>query len=229
MENHAGGHNYILKRSKRRTLGIYIKDAKVEVRAPRAARKADIEAFIASKAEWIKKHVDAQEERIRQREDFKLAFGSRLSFRGNEYPIRMTAGKRAGFDGECFYIPAGASEDDMRRVLCGVYKKLASELLKEKTAAYAKIMKAAPHTVKINSARTRFGSCSTKNSINYSWKLVMAGDEEIDYVVVHELAHLFEHNHSPRFWNIVEGVLPDYRIRKLRLKILSEKLRAEGW
>ena len=83
--------------------------------------------------------------------------------------------------------------------------------------------------VKINSAKGRWGSCSGKNSLNFSWRTVLASDDAIDYVVVHELAHTIEHNHSSRFWNIVEKTLPDYRRRESEFKALSDRLARENW
>ncbi|MCL2342290.1 MAG: M48 family metallopeptidase, partial [Firmicutes bacterium] len=99
----------------------------------------------------------------------------------------------------------------------------------EKTAAFAEQMGLKPRAVKINSAKTRWGSCSALKNLNFSWRLAMADDGVIDYVVVHELAHLREMNHSARFWAIVAGVLPDYRERQKRLKALQKRLGNEDW
>ena len=75
------------------------------------------------------------------------------------------------------------------------------------------------NSVRINGAKTRFGSCSAKKNISYSYRLMAYPEEAIDYVVVHELAHLVEMNHSPRFYNVIARVLPDYKARKRLLKI----------
>jgi len=99
----------------------------------------------------------------------------------------------------------------------------------ERVAHYKEIMGVSPAAVKINGAKTRWGSCSAKKSLNFSWRLIMADDAAIDYVVVHELAHMFEMNHSERFWAIVAGVLPDYKERRKRLKELQRRLNAENW
>ena len=73
-------------------------------------------------------------------------------------------------------------------------------------------------TVRLSSARTRWGSCSARGNLNFHWKLILMPPEVLDYVVVHELAHRREMNHSPRFWAIVEKVLPDYKERRRWLK-----------
>ncbi len=84
-------------------------------------------------------------------------------------------------------------------------------------------------SVKINSAKTRWGSCSGKNSLNFSWKLIIADERAIDYVVVHELAHTIEHNHSKQFWKIVESYIPDYKYRKTLLERAQKIISEQGW
>ena len=93
----------------------------------------------------------------------------------------------------------------------------AREILPGKTAYFAARMGVAPAKVNITGAKTRWGSCSGKGNLNFSWRLMLAGEDEIDYVVVHELAHLREMNHSPRFWAVVASILPDYRERRKSL------------
>ncbi len=90
--------------------------------------------------------------------------------------------------------------------------------LPSKVAAYAEKMGLHPTGVKITSARSRFGSCSGKNSICFSWRLMEYPDEAIDYVVVHELAHIAEKNHGPAFWSLVGKYMPDYLERRMLLK-----------
>ena len=90
--------------------------------------------------------------------------------------------------------------------------------LPQRTAYWSAVMDLTPASVKITSARTRFGSCSGKNSVCFSWYLMRYPDEAIDYVVVHELAHLRHHDHSPAFYALVERYLPDWRERMRLLK-----------
>ena len=90
--------------------------------------------------------------------------------------------------------------------------------LPPRVAHWSAIMGLKPSGVKITSARTRFGSCSVKNSLCFSWYLMRYPDAAIDYVVVHELAHIHHHNHSPAFYALVERYLPDWRERMNLLK-----------
>ena len=97
---------------------------------------------------------------------------------------------------------------------------LAKAELPRRTAYFAKIMGVTPKSVKITSAKKRFGSCSGQNGICYSWRLMLYPSEAIDYVVVHELAHIRQKNHSPAFYREIEKILPDY---KARAKLLKDK------
>lgn len=98
-------------------------------------------------------------------------------------------------------------------------RKMAKQILSAKVSYYAKIMGLKYGRITITSAKTRFGSCSSKGNIAFSYRLMMYPDAAIDYVVVHELAHLKEMNHSPAFYKVVASVLPDY---KERIKLLKK-------
>lgn len=97
-------------------------------------------------------------------------------------------------------------------------RELARTYLTAKTEEYSKIMGLKFGRITITGAKTRFGSCSSKGNISYSYRLMLYPEAAIDYVVVHELAHLVEMNHSRRFYAIVEKVLPDYKERVKLLK-----------
>lgn len=98
-------------------------------------------------------------------------------------------------------------------------RKAAKQILPAKVAYYAKIIGLKYSRITITSAKTRFGSCSSKGNLAFSYRLMMYPEEAIDYVVVHELAHLVEMNHSPAFYKVVAKILPDY---KERIKLLKK-------
>ena len=99
-----------------------------------------------------------------------------------------------------------------------LYKMKAKEYLQLKCQLFSRIMGIQYGTIKINGARTRWGSCNSKGDINFSYRLIFAPEDLIDYVVVHELAHIKEMNHSANFWAIVEETMPDYKERRKRLR-----------
>lgn len=98
--------------------------------------------------------------------------------------------------------------------------RMAKKIIPERVDYYAKIMGVSYGRISIREQKTRWGSCSSKGNLNFNWKLVLMPEDLLDYVVVHELAHRLEMNHSKAFWKIVEDVLPDYRERK---KLLSQE------
>ena len=105
------------------------------------------------------------------------------------------------------------SENDISNL-----KILAKEVLPQRVEYYSEIMGVKPESIKITSAQKRFGSCSGKNNICFSYMVMLYPTESIDYVVVHELAHIVHHNHSKAFYSLVESVLPDYKKREKMLK-----------
>jgi len=221
--------DYTLKQSKRKTLALYVRNGNVEVRAPLNMPKRDIDRFVASKEKWITDRLTSSREQTELRDAFALNYGDTIMFRGKGYAITSKEDSRAGFDGETFYMPSNLTPEQIKYVCVQIYRRLSKIFFSERVSFYAEKMGQAPLSVRISSAKTRWGSCSSKKSINFSWRLIMADDDVIDYVVVHELAHLVEMNHSARFWAIVERVMPDYSLRRNRLRELQQRLAGEDW
>lgn len=222
--------DYTLIRSDRRTLAVYVDDeCAVEVRAPLRMAVRDIEAFLAAKEKQINALVARKRERLESRAAFSVGFGSKARLLGDEYPIVPCEGAECGFDGRCFYFPEGTTRADIKANLISLYRGIAKKYISDRAAFYGERMGVRPTAVKISSAKTRWGSCSASGSLNFSWRLIMADRETVDYVVVHELAHIKEHNHSDRFWAEVAAVVPDYRVKRARLRELQEPLSLEDW
>ncbi len=99
-----------------------------------------------------------------------------------------------------------------------LYRSQAREVISRRAAYFAPLMGVSYNRIAIKETKTRWGSCSAKGNLNFHWKLILMPAKILDYVVVHELAHLKEMNHSPRFWVQVEKMLPDYRQRRKWLK-----------
>jgi len=220
---------YVLKRSKRRTVAIHIIDGEVEVRAPMRTSRRDIDAFVTSKERWIKGKLAKSREQAERRKAFTLDYGDTVPCCGDTYTITAREARRPGFDGKAFCVPAGLSPEEIKAACVTIYRKLAKDYFTERMFYFAEDMGEMPASVRINNAKARWGSCSANRNINFSWRLIMADAEVIDYVIVHELAHLKEMNHSSRFWSIVEDLLPDYRKRKARLRELQKRLAEENW
>jgi predicted metal-dependent hydrolase len=152
--------------------------------------KSDIDKFVMSKEKWITDRLAKSQEQSKQCESFNLSYGSTVIYRGKNYPVAAKPGSRAGFDDTAFFMPPDLTPKQIKSVCAQIYRMLAKRDLTEKTLDFSKKMSVAPTAVKINGAAARWGSCSAKKSINYSWRLIMAEDAVIDYVVVHELGDL---------------------------------------
>lgn len=222
--------NYTVTRSKRKTAAIHVhKNGSVEVRCPKSFPARDIEKFVRDNKPAIERRIEQALAAKQQKEDFAPSYGDKFLFLGKEFPLEKSDSTAMGFDGNRFYIPEGLSGESARQGIIKIYKMLAAKILKAKADTYAGLMGFTPAGVKVNSAKTRWGSCSGKNSVNFSWRLIMASEPCVDYVVVHELAHISQHNHSAAFWAIVEQYVPDYKAQNKHLKELQKKIAAENW
>jgi predicted metal-dependent hydrolase len=223
-------HEYTLVRSNRKSIAIHIQpDASIEVRAPYNITSAKIQAFVQANRSWIMKQQSQVQAYHDKKMKFQLNYGDVVTVCGKECTITAMPGNQISYDERQFYLPPNLTPEQIKSACIQIYKQVARQILSHKTFYFAAQMGVMPQAVKINSAKTRWGSCSAKKKINYSWRLIMAEEAAIDYVVVHELAHLIEMNHSPRFWGIVAMVFSDYKQRQARLKILQQRLNSEDW
>ena len=220
---------YKLTRASRISIALYIRDGFFEVRAPFYYSKKDIDEFVRSKEKWMAEKLAESKKRIVARESFSLTYGSEITYRGNLYTIAEIQGGKSGFHGTFFYIQPGLSPEQIKRYCINFYKTRAETYLRKRACDYIERMAVLPADIKINNARARWGSCSAKKSVNFAWRLIMADDDAIDYIIVHELAHLIEYSHSARFWAVVESYIPDYKERQARLRALEHKLGTEDW
>jgi predicted metal-dependent hydrolase len=223
--------SYTLTRSPRRhSIGVQIlPDATVAVRAPLYATEQEIEDFVESKAQWIQIKRTMMLDRCEKRATFRLEYGGPLLVMGKEW--RLRSGQQSGYDrvGKQFFLPPGLSQEEMKAQCVTVYRKLAKDVLSQKTGYFAKRLGVQPMLVEITGACSCWGSCSGKAAIHFSWRLMMAPEGVIDYVVVHELAHLREMNHSGRFWAIVADEIHNIPRCCAQLKQLQERLANETW
>lgn len=218
---------YALIRSKRKTIAICVnRDGSVIVRAPLRAAQSTIDRFVCEKKDWITNKSGQMSTLAETREKFAVTQGSTLLLLGRSYPVIHA--KEVAFTGTSFTVP---KEDFsvLKPKLIDLYISLARKVIFERTEYFSKKTGLFPAAVRIGLANSYWGCCSGKNRLNFSWKLIMAEPAVIDYVVVHELAHLAEHNHSERFWRLVEQILPNYRELREKLKLLEINLRKQDW
>ncbi len=205
-------------RAKRRTISIQVRsDGKVIVRAPLRLAEKIVRTFVESKADWItrKKAEVAVRAPVTVR---TFGEGERFLLLGREIPIRVVPAQRTALTlTETFNLSQKALPQ-AADVFEKWYKAYALTLLQERVKLYAAQHGFKPARIRITSARTRWGSCSSSGTLSFTWRLVMAPLDVVDYVVIHELVHLRVHNHSKDFWEGVAALMPDYKRRMTWLK-----------
>jgi predicted metal-dependent hydrolase len=210
--------DYTLIRERRKSVSLRItKDATVEVRAPLTRDKKEIDGFVASKERWIIEKLALARAHLAAREDFAPEYGGSAPMLGRACAIVAGEVKRAKLDGYAIIMPPNLDVAGIKSALIALYREVAAERTADAISRFAPVMGVQATAVHITSAERRWGSCSGRNSISFAWRLAMAPQTALDYVVVHELAHILQHNHSPQFWAIVAQVFPDYAARKKQL------------
>lgn len=212
-----------LIRSQRKTVALIIeRDGRLLVRAPQHLALVRIQEFVDQKAGWIQRtraqiqSASPKNAPVHQKHQFRS--GETYMFLGNPLVLQVVP----GFSGlvqqpEAFYL----GKKDQPKALALFtrwYREHARSIISGRVAEYSQRHGFQYQKLRISSARTRWGSCSSRGTLSFTWRLVMAPMAIIDYVVVHELVHLQHPNHSREFWARVQEILPDYKARRDWLK-----------
>jgi predicted metal-dependent hydrolase len=216
---------YGLKRSARRTIGFSIDSSGLTITAPRWVTLADIETAIAGKERWIFAKLAEWQTRTEQRALPRIEWrdGAEIPYLGK--PVRITlASTSAGLalDAQAAVLslplPAHADAQQIKDRVQGWLQTEAKRVFGERLAYYAEKLDVVYRGYALSSAATRWGSCSSDGRIRLNWRLIHFPLSIVDYVVAHELAHLREMNHSPRFWQTVESIFPEFKEARHTLK-----------
>ena len=205
-------------RSKRRTVALIVEnDGTVTVRTPMRLPESAIQEFVDKHANWVeKKKVEMRAIVPIQSKQYQP--GETFLYLGREYSLEVVTGQRKNLILDDHFKIAESALKNADLVFQNWYRQQAKQWIVERVEHLAEIHQFHYEKVKITSARTRWGSCSPKNTLSFSWRLMLTAPEVIEYVVIHELAHTVHHNHSKRFWNLVEKLLPDYKARRKQLR-----------
>ena len=204
-------------RSNRKSVTIAVlPNQKLSIKAPNRITKKQINEIITKHRLWIIKRINNYKEN--KYEPKKFIEGEKLLLLGNEYTLKYAHSYKTPKIANNFILIDNNFHTDLRSFFEFWYKNFALSIFVQKAEKFAPRLNVKYKQIKISNAKTRWGSCSSLKNINLSWKLIMAPTKVIDYVIIHELAHLLELNHSARFWNNVEKIMPDYKQHKLWLK-----------
>jgi predicted metal-dependent hydrolase len=225
--------DYELRRSTRRSIGFMIDDDGLRVTAPRRISLAEIDNAIRAKQRWIltKLHERGERRALRhEKPPMQWIDGAALPYMGGDITLRLQPAQRSHcvFDPELgelrIGVVEGLAEWQLQERVRIWLQAEAKRVFTERLAMYAVRLGVSYSSMTLSSAGTRWGSCTVDGSIRLNWRLIHFSLPLIDYVVAHELAHLLEMNHSPRFWAQVESVYPDYDGAKAALRKRSQEL-----
>jgi len=220
---------YILKRSKKRrkTISLHISaDAEIVVSAPYFTKVDEINRFVQEKRNWIQKtiHQAAQ----LQTRGKKYVAGEEFYYLGRTFPLETLCQQNIPeglvFWRNRFYLNSPAEATERKSCFIAWYKTKAREYIPAQVDFWGRRLQLSFRSVKITSANAQWGSCSRENNLAFSFRLIMAPPPVIDYVIIHELTHIKEKNHSEKFWKQMQLVMPEYKTHRNWLKDSGAKL-----
>lgn len=222
--------HYTVERKRRRTIGMRIRpNSIVEVSAPYLTPDFIIERFIQEKSDWILKHLEKQDYVRETGEMLQYTTGSLLPFFTESYILQVTPHPtiqraRVYVVNKTFQVFISQELDDhkaeveVREAIHDWYRKNTKPILSLRVEKYAQQMGISYGRISVKDVTSHWGSCSSNGNLNFNYRIAMLPIELSDYIIVHELCHRREMNHSARFWALVQEVIPNYKQLRNRLK-----------
>ncbi|NMB79526.1 MAG: M48 family metallopeptidase [Methanomicrobiales archaeon] len=212
-------------RSRRKTISLMVtSDCRVIVRAPMKLSQVRISQFVSARQNWIAKTVEKMKGRP-QAVPHAYTEGELFWFLGREYPLHFVDDDQAIIERTDRLCVPRAYAPDIGRHIRQWYVREAEKEIRSRCMWFSMMTGYSPASIRITDAQKRWGSCTHKGGLNFSWRLIQAPLEIVDYVILHELVHLRQMDHSPRFWKKVEELMPDYERRKQWLRENERLLR----
>lgn len=207
----------VRRSSRRRSIELRVTgNGQVRLLCPLAMTDSQISVFIDSKASWIQSKL--QQSALRQTESApSVENGALWRFRGHTLQLTLDEGQEHVVMDDT-HLNVFSSTGDFGRVLKAWYFSQAEQHLLERTHHFSKQMDVSPRKVQLKAYRSMWGRCNSRQELAYDWRVIQAPDSVIDYLVVHELAHLRHFNHSPAFWQLVGLHMPAFRDAKQWLR-----------
>lgn len=220
--------DYDIKYSKRKTINISIdRNKNILVKAPQNVSEDKIERIIKSKGLWLFDKLNKKRNPGITNTSKEFVSGEGLLLLGNSYQLNILSEKFNGIKFEDKFYISSSTRHKAKDVFKRWYIDKAKEIFYPKVEQYARSLGVEINKVIIKQMRMSWGSCAPNGTITLNWKLVKAPQYVINYIIVHELAHLLELNHTPEFWNIVAVQVPNYKKAKTWLRNNGELLEVE--
>ncbi|MFW5702621.1 MAG: M48 family metallopeptidase [Candidatus Dojkabacteria bacterium] len=188
----------------------------IRLTAPKRASFEQIHSFIRQNTDWIQSQTNNQQTQLNK---LRIDSGETLSILGLDYKLikkTLPSGKLRIYLDELqaellVFAPESYSKEKLREEFKNKLKDIAKEEIWQNTTRYSALMRLPFAKLRVREQKTRWGSCSSKGNLNFNWKLLLAPARVMNYVIVHELAHLEHPNHSKEFWKLVEQYHPSYK------------------
>lgn len=213
-----------LKYKNRKTIEIKIDPPdRVTVTAPLGADEKEILSIVQNKAHWITKKLHDIKD-ISIAEEKKFQDGDLFLYLGKEYPLKLIMDKGIKnievqyCNGNIIIKTPSYDKELLKEAMKKWYRQKTEEIIRERLEYLQKYFDKAPSDIKIKEQKKRWASCTSRGRLLFNWRCSMASVEAIDYIIIHEMCHLYHMNHSKYFWNKVETILPDYKKRSEWLK-----------
>jgi predicted metal-dependent hydrolase len=218
--------DYRLLRSKPRSIGFLIDDDGLRITAPKWVTLAEIDSAIVEKQRWIFNKLNERRERSARRLQPQMQWrdGATLPYLGHDVTLRIRASHSSGVSYDAttqeltISLPADADEQQLKDRVQSWLQTQAKTLYAQRLPIYAEKLGVRYRAFALSSAMTQWGSCTADGKIRLNWRLIHFSLPLIDYVIAHELSHLREMNHSPRFWATVQSVFPEFEAAKKALR-----------
>jgi len=212
----------VVRSQRKKSASINVKNNHVIISVPKNLSDFRIQEIINKKSLWIKTRLKEQKETSTPILK-EFVSGESFPYLGKNFRLKIEVGDEPLVKLKNGYIVVQVpkeqnSKDRIKYYLEEWYKIHAINKLKEKTIRFSKSVGVTPKTISIKNYKARWGSCSANGDITYNWKIILAPHRVVDYVVIHELCHLLEHNHSPRYWKLVARHMQDWKTRRDWLK-----------
>jgi predicted metal-dependent hydrolase len=213
-------------RTQRKSFALIVqRDGSLVVRAPLRASDRQIRELVQKKEKWIIAKQEAARRTYATMQPREYVNGEGFLYLGKSYKLAIVDRNQPPLTfGDQFYL-AKSALPNAEAVFKAWYTQQARQIISERAGWYAARSGFVYQRINLTGARTRWGSCGRRGSLNFTWRLIMAPLRVIDYVVVHELAHLKQKNHSKAYWVEVKRLMPDYKEQINWLKANGHTLR----
>ena len=220
-----------IKYKNRTSIGISIDGyGNVEVQAPKGTPDERVVQLLEEKWDFIQRNLKEMKDRLHGPQEKVYEHGEGFLYLGNTYPIQILQDKEIEqdyvvFEEEKLYIYVKLLEDEqIKQALKRFYYQQCKTIVEKSISVYQSNFKTKPRAIRISDSKTTWGTCDSKLQLTFNWRLAMAPQRVIDYVVVHEMCHMVHLNHDRSFWRLVGKIMPDYKEKENWLALSNWKM-----